>query len=54
MRRMLVKELIDGAYVGGYVRGWVKRCKGCDELFVGRIDAKVCSERCRHKVRRKG
>lgn len=32
--------------------GTVFKCAGCDDLFMGRDGAKVCSPRCDSRVRR--
>lgn len=46
---LMVKDVKDG----DVVRGTVHRCPGCEELFIGRADAKTCSAACKMRVRRK-
>lgn len=33
--------------VGGYVRGYIHKCKNCGAGFLGRKDAMYCSGNCR-------
>lgn len=35
---------------GDYIRGWIGVCHGCRRWFVGRPDAKVCSQRCKQRL----
>lgn len=40
-------KLVKDIAPGDYLRGHVKECEVCREMFIGRDDARFCSSKCR-------